>query len=95
MSNLVLSDDTYKFLSERVKEIGVIIKSILELLEDNREYYHEEFLSKLNYSDATFRPAIYSLYSAGFIDKKPKGHMKFYIINQNGLRLLEEIRGGS
>lgn len=91
---IVFEESIHNFLAERVLEIGPIIIDILEFLHGYKEgFYHEEIIRELEYSDTIIRPAIYSLYSVGFIDKTKKGNMKFYIINQNGLKLLNKIKG--
>lgn len=94
MNNLEVSQE-FRLKSKRIREMGDIIKDILEVLEkEERGCYHEELLNNLRYSDASFRPAIFSLYSSGFVDKESKGLMKFYLINENGRKLLKLIRKG-
>lgn len=85
-------EKTFLFLKSRVIELGAIVNNILSILQQEPlGLYHDELLSKLKYSETVFRPAIYSLYTSGFIDRTTKGNMKIYTINKNGLKLFKEI----
>ena len=85
---------TYDFLKSRIKNVSDEIKPVLEILTTCKDgFYHQELLRKMDCSDSLLRPITSSLYSAGFIDIKEKGNMKFYLINENGTKLLNDMNG--
>lgn len=97
--DMVFKTKEYTFLKNRLLEVegldekkGQLI-SVLKCFENSENLFFKEIVKQTSLSDFICRPIISSLYCAGFLDKEERlSKMKFYSLNRNGKKLLQDLR---
>lgn len=90
-NTVVFNEEVYNFLKSRVLKLGGVVKDLIEVISKNSGIHKAEIIAEIGYSDTTIRPALFGLYSAGFIDLNKRGNLDIYYINENSKRLLKEL----